>query len=62
MDGELSIYALTGTETQLDFLGHYQPPFGILGGALNAVAGHRLAEASVDRFVRDVAEHLRENL
>lgn len=62
MDGELSIYALTATETQLDFLGYYEPPFGVLGGALNAVAGHRLAEASVHRLIGDVAEHLRKNL
>lgn len=62
MDGELSVYALTATETQLDFLGYYEPPFGVLGGAINAVVGHRLAEASVHRLIGDVAEHLRKNL
>lgn len=62
MHGELSVYPLTGTETQLDFFGHYQPPMGALGTALDAVAGHRLAEASVLRFLRDVARFLRESL
>lgn len=62
MKAELSIYPLTSTETQLDFLGHYEPPFGALGKAINAVAGYRIAEASVHRFVSDVAAYLRQNL
>jgi|ERR1700733_8908260 len=59
MKAEISIYPLTSTETQLDFWGLYEPPLGPLGKALNAVIGHRIAEASVHRFVSDVAQHLR---
>src|SRR5215475_914058 len=59
MKAELSIYPLTATETQLDFKGVYEPPFGPLGKAVNAVVGHRIAEVSVHRFVNDVAAHLR---
>ena len=62
MDAVLSIYALTSTETQLDFLGRYEPPLGLLGGAVNAVVGHRIAEASVHRLVADVAQYLRDTL
>ena len=62
MTAELAIYPLTGKETQLDFSGVYEPPLGALGSALNAVAGHRVAESSVHRFVSDVAEHLRNTL
>lgn len=62
MNGELSIYPLTPTETQLDFSGVYEPPFGPMGKALNAIAGHRIAEASVQRFVTDVAGFLRQTL
>jgi hypothetical protein len=62
MKAELSIYPLTGTETQLDFQGLYEPPLGQLGKAMNAVAGHRIAEASVHRFVSDVADYLRRTL
>lgn len=62
MDAELAIYPLTATETQLDFLGRYEPPLGAFGKAVNAIAGHRIAEASVHRFVRDVAEYLRQTL
>jgi len=60
MKAELSVYPLTPTETQLDFLGHYEPPFGLAGRAVNAVAGYRVAEASVHRFLSDVAAHLRQ--
>ncbi len=62
MKAELAIYPLTGTETQLDFAGVYEPPLGVLGSAANAVVGHRLAESSVHRFISDVAQHLRASL
>ena len=62
MTAELSIYPLTATETQLDFLGRYEPPLGVVGDAMNAVVGHRIAEASVHRLIGDVAHFLREKL
>ena len=62
MKAGLAIYPLTATETQLDFSGVYEPPLGPLGKALNAVAGHRIAEVSVHRFVEDVARYLRDTL
>lgn len=62
MKAELSIYPLTATETQLDFSGVYEPPFGAVGKAMNAIAGYRIAEVSVHRFVDDVAGYLRQTL
>jgi len=62
MRAEFSVYPLTPTETQLDFLGVYEPPFGPVGKAMNAIIAHRIAEASVQRFVADVAAHLRATL
>jgi hypothetical protein len=62
MRGELSLYPLTSTETQLEFSGIYEPPFGAVGKTMNAIAGHRIAEASVHRFVTDVAGYLRQAL
>jgi hypothetical protein len=62
MKAEISIYPLTGAETQLDFWGLYEPPLGSLGKAVNAIIGHRIAEASVHRFVSDVADYLRRDL
>ena len=62
MKAELHVYPLTRTETQLDFSGKYDPPMGALGGLLDAVAGHRIADVAVHRFVSAVAEHLRRTL
>ena len=62
MKGELFVYPLTATETQLDFSGVYKPPFGTVGKTMNAIVGHRIAEVSVHRFVSDVAAYLRQAL
>jgi hypothetical protein len=62
MKADLSLYPITATETQLDFKGLYEPPFGPLGKAVNAMIGHRIAEASVNGFVSDVAGYLRRSL
>lgn len=62
MRAELQVYALTRSETQLALIGVYEPPLGALGKAINAIMGHRIAEASVHRFLSDVAEFLRKKL
>jgi hypothetical protein len=62
MKGDLRLYPLTPTETQVDFRGVYEPPFGAMGKTVNAIIGHRIAEASVHRFVSDVAGYLRQVL
>jgi hypothetical protein len=58
----MSVYPLTATETQLDFVERYEPPLGIVGGALDATVGHRIAQASVHRVITDVAKYLREHV
>ena len=62
MKAELAVYPLTSTETQLDFSGVYEPPFGPVGKTMNAIVGHRIAELTVHRFVGDVAGYLRKAL
>jgi hypothetical protein len=58
MEATLSVYALSSQETQLDLHGRYRPPLGVVGNALDALVGHRIAEASVLRFVQGVATRL----
>lgn len=58
MRAELTIYPLSDDETQLYLHGWYTPPGGLLGDAADAMGGHRLAEASVHRFLDDVAHRL----
>ncbi len=62
MKATLSVYPLSGTETQLEFEGTYDPPFGWIGDAVDAMVGHRIAEASALQFVRDIAALLRSEL
>jgi len=62
MKATLLIFPLSATETQLELTGTYEPPMGKLGDAIDAAAGHRLAEASVTRFINEVAGWLREEL
>jgi len=62
MKADLKVYPLSPTETQIELVGEYEPPLGVLGGAIDAVVGHRLAEASVHRFVRAVVETLRQDI
>jgi len=58
----LVIAAVAPQETRLEVRGTYEPPLGRVGEVLDAVAGHRVAEAVVDRFVHEIAGWLREEL
>jgi hypothetical protein len=62
MEAELIVYPLSRDETQLELRGRYTPPLGAIGGALDSLMGHRIADASVHRFVTDVASLLRDEL
>ena len=54
MEASLSAYPLSSRETQLDLHGRYRPPLGTVGTALDAAVGHRIAEATLLRLLRDV--------
>lgn len=62
MRAELSFFPLTSTETQLEIEGAYRPPLGIVGNVVDAAVGHRVAEATVHRFLDDVVEQIRREL
>ncbi|HVJ94320.1 MAG TPA: hypothetical protein VM580_31245 [Labilithrix sp.] len=51
-----------GDETRLDLRGTYDPPGGILGSAADLLLGHRIAEASVHRFLDELASRLCQEL
>jgi hypothetical protein len=62
MEAELIVYPLSKDETQIELHGRYTPPLGAVGSALDSLIGHRVADASVHRFVTDVASVLRNEL
>ncbi len=59
MTAELSFWPITATETQLEIEGNYRPPLGFVGKVADAAIGHRIAEASIHRFLDDVVEQIR---
>lgn len=56
-EGELGLHA-TGGATSLVLDGHYEPPGGRLGAALDDAALHHLAEGTARRLLADVAARL----
>ena len=54
MEATLGVYPLSAGETQLDLQGQYRPPLGTLGTAIDVALGHRVAEATLLRLLRDV--------
>jgi len=58
MHATLTVYPLSPSETQLDLDGNYDPPLGVLGEVGDRIVGHRIAEASVHKFLEDVAGRL----
>jgi hypothetical protein len=59
MSANLRAWPLSSSETQLEIEGDYRPPLGPVGNAIDAAIGHRVAEASVHRFLEDIVEQLR---
>lgn len=60
MIGELEFTGLSTTPPlcEVAFLGHYKPPFGVLGALGDRATGHRVAEQAVTGFVHDVCFRL----
>lgn len=59
---ELSALSIDPPLTQVTLIGSYTPPLGALGDVGDAMMGHRVAEATVRRFVDDVTTRLEETL
>jgi hypothetical protein len=58
MDGELRISDCGDRQIDLRLLGEYATPLGAVGAAADAVAGRRVAQNSLHRFLADVAQRL----
>jgi hypothetical protein len=58
LSGELELGAMAGDGVHLSLLADYHPPLSVLGATGDLLAGRRIAEASVRRFVLDVAVNL----
>ena len=62
MDAELHISDADGNHVELRLVGEYRPPLGAIGALGDALAGGRVAEKSLQRFVTEVARRLEPKL
>lgn len=59
MTADLAVSPMTSAETRIEFEGTYRPPFAAAGKVFDAAVGHRIAEATVHRFVNDLIDQIR---
>lgn len=59
---EVAAMSIHPPMVQVTLAGSYDPPFGPLGRAIDRSLTHRVAEAVILRFVRDVATRLEERV
>jgi hypothetical protein len=62
MNGELHISDVAGDHIELRLVGEYRTPLGAVGAVADALAGRRVAENSLRRFLAEVATRLRAKL
>ena len=55
LDGELEAAPLGRDLTQIGLSARYKPPFGFVGSTLDRMFLHRVAEATVQDFIRRIA-------
>lgn len=58
LDGELGLHLESGGRATLVLDARYRPPGGVLGAAADAVGLNRVARATVERFLEEVAAKL----
>ena len=62
MSAQLSVWPLSSSETQVEMEGEYRPPLGAVGDAIDAAVGHKIADASVHKFLEDLVQQIRHEL
>jgi hypothetical protein len=59
MQARLEVWPIGPCETLVELEGAYEPPLGVVGTAADAMLGHRIAEASVSRFLENLLSQIR---
>lgn len=55
LTADLEVEPLGDEATQVSLMGTYRPPLSVVGGAADALVGHRIAQACVRTFVESLA-------
>ncbi len=58
LDGNLELAAADADRSMLRLNGAYRPPLAAVGGGLDRLLLHRVADATIRRFLQDVAAGL----
>jgi len=53
--GFIEVQSLATDQIQLAILGYYQPPFGTLGVVFDAIAGRKIAEATIRHLLAEIS-------
>lgn len=61
VEGQLTLFAMSTTYTELGFVGHFVPPPGLVGSASGILLGRRVAEASVGHLLDQLVVHLEQS-
>jgi hypothetical protein len=62
MSADLALSPMRDAETRVEFVGTYELPPSVLGRAVDAVVGHRIADVAVHHFVSELLEQIRREL
>jgi hypothetical protein len=58
MDGQLLLVEHAPNSTELQFAGEYEPPLGVAGAVGDRLAGHRIAQHTVDDAIERLARRI----
>jgi hypothetical protein len=61
LEGDLEIAPVGPTKTQISLMGRYSPPLGWTGKILDNALLHRLAEATIRSFLKQIAVTLEQS-
>ena len=58
LEGALEVATLGSARTQLAFSANYEPPLGLIGRIADRALFHRVAEATVNDFLKRIGERI----
>ncbi len=61
-DLEVAALSFHPPVTQVTLVGHYDPPLGLLGAAVDRLFAHRVAEAALHRFLHTVTDRIEQEI
>lgn len=61
VEGQLTLFAMSASYTEIGFIGRFVPPPGLVGSAGGVLLGRRVAEASLGHLLDQLVAHLEQS-